>query len=267
MKNDNNHHKNIAFSLLEMSIVLLIVSILLVVILGAQDMIKGTAMRNIVKEVSNIHIAINNFHDAYNVVPGDTDIVYKYWTADCASSSFCNGDADNILEAYKESHLAWFHLSLAKLFKGTFTGLGDGDTQTQTAGVNVPKSSLFNGQYTILHYHWPEFPDEHMIILGAKVSGNIGYGTLLDANTAFELDTKLDDGKPSQGIVYGRNGWQNNNWTSSRCLIDDVGAHVNNNENHESNVEYNMNISTDECIMGFRFTNRIGLDTIRTATD
>lgn len=262
------YHKNITgFSLVEIAIVLIIMSALITVTLVASDLKKSSDIRALINEIEEIHIALNNFYDLYNTVPGDTDVIYKYWASKCSSSSFCNGDGDNIIEAYKESHLVWVHLLYANLFKGNFTGLGDGDSQTQTAGINVPESALKDGQYSILHYHWPEFPDEHIILLGAKTPGNIGHSSVIDANSAFDIDTKLDDGKPSTGVVYGRNGWQNNNWTSSRCLINNVGTHIDNNENHEDNVEYDMNIATNECIMGFRFKGRMGSDSIRTTTD
>ena len=267
MELDSSNRDNSGFSLIEISIILLIIALLSTTILVAKDLQKGAEIRAVVKEVEKIHMALNSFYDAYNVAPGDTDIIYQYWTSKCSSSSYCNGDGDNIIEAYKESHLVWVHLVFAKFYKGNFTGLGDGDAQTQTAGVNVPKSSFANGQYSILHYHWPEFPDEHIILFGAVTAGNIGYSSVIDANSAYEIDSKFDDGKPSEGIVYGRNGWSDNSWTASRCLIDGNEAHVNNNENHDSAVEYNMNLSTNECIMGFRFRNRIGLDMIRTTTN
>ena len=257
---------NSAFSLIEIAIVLTIISILVAVTTVVQGFREGAAIKMVVKEVETINIAVDNFNDAFGTLPGDSDQVYNFWSSKCSSASKCNGDSDQIIEAYKESHLIWLHLVLAGFFEGSFSGKGDGDSKTQTEGVNVPKASFPDAQYSILHYHWNNFPDEHMILMGGKISGDIGQHAIIDANSAYNIDAKIDDGKPSTGNVYGRNGW-NGNWTTTKCLIDHNDDHVNNSESKTNNVEYHMNISTKECILGFRFKNRIGLDSSRTKTD
>ena len=242
-----------AFSLVEMSLVLILIGILVVTILVAKEMRAGATNRMVIKDIDRIQVALNQFYDTFGDAAGDSNKIYKFWANECASEAVCNGNGNRIIEAYKESHLVWLHLSLAEIFAGNFTGAGDGDTQTQTRDVNVPRSVIENGQYSILYYDWGQFPDHHLILLGTQVAGDIGYGAVLDANAAYEIDNKIDDGLPSTGNIYGRNGYKNGSWLNTNCLIDVNNNNVINSESEDKNIEYNMNLETKECIMGFRF--------------
>jgi len=250
-----------AFSLVEMAIVLIIIGILASTAFVAIDIKQGAAVRLAAKEIEEINVAISNFYDSFHEVPGDFDKTTQYWPNDCSGgASACNGDGDNIIEAYKEAHLAWLHLSAANLYPGQFTGAGDGDSNTETAGINVP-ASVFNGaQYAIIHYEWDEFPDQHMILLAAKKNSDVAKTRALDANSAYELDARIDDGKPGSGSVYGRNGYNGSDWDSTTCIIDTNGDRVANSETINSSWEYDMNRSTKECIMGFKLKNQIAND-------
>ncbi|MBT5827790.1 MAG: type II secretion system protein [Alphaproteobacteria bacterium] len=250
-----------AFSLVEMAIILTIIGILSSVALVAFDLKKGAAIRLAAIEVEEINVAISSFYDALQEMPGDFDQASKFWSSNCSGGSVsCDGDGDNVIEAYSEAHLAWYHLTLTDFYAGQFSGTGDGDEQTQTANINVPASVIDGAQYAIIHYEWPEFPDEHMLILAGKTNGDIGKNSILDANTAYELDRKIDDGSPGTGFVYGRNGYNDTDWDSSNCLIDGDGNRVSNSEAKNSNWEYNMNIDSNECIMGFKFKSVSGYD-------
>ena len=57
----------------------------------------------------------------------------------------------------------------------------------------------------------------------------------------------------STGNVYGRNGYKDGSWINSNCLIDANGNRVDNSESEDKTIEYNMNLDTTECIMGFSF--------------
>jgi prepilin-type N-terminal cleavage/methylation domain-containing protein len=240
------------FSLIEISLVLVLTGLLIVTILVSQQLRINTQNRMMIKELSKINIAANQFYDLFNELPGDSSNIYKFWSAECVSAEFCNGNGDGQINHYKESHLSWFHLNLTKFFIGNFSGSGDGDEQSQTIDVNVPKSSIENAQYSLIYYDWNEFPDYNLILLGKAVTGNIGYGAAIDANSAYSIDSKIDDGLPSTGNVLGRNGYKNGNWDDSNCLIDKDNNKIINSENETPDVEYNMNIKTKECIMGIR---------------
>ena len=249
-----------AFSLIELSIAVIIISIISAVTFVANDLRKSAAIRIVAVEVEEINIALTNFYETTNGVAGDFNRAAQFWQSDCAAKSIeCNGNGNNIIEAYSESHLAWYHLYLGNFYVGNFSGTGDGDDKTQTANINVAEAAIKHAQYAIIHYHWPEFPDEHIILLAGKTIGDIGKNAIIDPNTAFSLDEKIDDGKPASGNVYGRNGY-NDDWYSSNCIIDNNGNRVANSENKDPTWEYNMNISGHECILGFKFNSDIAYD-------
>jgi prepilin-type N-terminal cleavage/methylation domain-containing protein len=257
-----------AFSLLELAIVLIILALLIATVSSGTALKRGAAIRTVVKEIEEIKIAFDSFITKFKAVPGDFDNASAYWPTNCASLSVsCNGDGDSIIEIYAESFLVWYHLEQANYYNGNFTGEGDGDTQTHSASVNVPKSSFPKAQYALYHYHLPEFPDKHIILMGAKTAGDVGKTTVIDANFAFDLDSKIDNGKPSSGRVYGRNGWRGGAWSNTNCLITSVGAYQANAETIDDTIEYDMNQDGDECIMGFTINPRETIDQTRTATD
>ncbi len=253
-----------AFTLLELAIAMIILGLLTATVLVGKELRKGAQIRSTIKEVEEINIALSNFYEAFQALPGDMSNASSYWPDNCPTN--CDGDDDKIIEAYNEALLSWFHLTAANLLKGDYSGVGDGDTSTHTAHVNAPKSTFQAGQYALLHYHQEHFPDQHMIILGGPKNTDIGLLAILDPNSAYNLDSKTDDGLPSSGKTYGRNGW-NVDWDSTNCLIDENGAREANSETIDKNIEYNMDLNTNECIMGFKLISHIGYDDSRTETD
>ena len=239
-----------AFSLIEMSIVIILMGLLITTILVSNQLRISAANRMMIKELNKINIALNQFDDLFADLPGDSNKIYDFWPNKCATVEICNGNGDGKIDAYKESHLSWFHLNLANLFDGNFTGAGDGDEKTQTININVPASSIENAQYSLIYYSGNEFPNKNLILVGGAVSEDIGYGTIMSADSAYNIDQKIDDGLPSAGNVFGRNGYKNNSWEISNCLIDENEERAVNTVNENKNIAYNMNLDSKECIMG-----------------
>ena len=107
------------FTLIEISIVLVIIGLLLGGVLKGQEMINEAKIRNIKQDMAGIAAAIHTYQDRYKALPGDDKSATVRWSA--AS----NGDGDGRLEggfdsttATDESRIMWRHLRYAGLLQG-----------------------------------------------------------------------------------------------------------------------------------------------------
>ena len=127
-----------AFSLVELSIVLVILGLLTGGILAGQNLIRASELRAVITEFQNYNTAVNTFRDKYFALPGDMRNATAFWgdqatgTESCSDGSVpdgtpgtCNGDGNgNITSAAGviEYLRFWQHLSLSGLIEGSYTG-------------------------------------------------------------------------------------------------------------------------------------------------
>jgi prepilin-type N-terminal cleavage/methylation domain-containing protein len=83
--------KKSAFSLIELSIVLIIIGLLIAGITGGASLIKSSELRSIMSEAKSYQVAVNSFYTQYDSYPGDTDI-------SAGSISSHNGNRNNRIE-------------------------------------------------------------------------------------------------------------------------------------------------------------------------
>jgi len=153
-----------AFSLVELSIVLVILGLLTGGILGGQSLIRAAEMRSISTEHARWVAAAQTFRDKYFALPGDMSNATKFWgTADAASCSLtstgdartCDGNGNGVLNYSFSGNTAhehfrfWQQLANAGLIEGNYSGTRnylstDGGENQQwdnyQRAVNVPGS-------------------------------------------------------------------------------------------------------------------------------
>ncbi|MFZ4542239.1 MAG: type II secretion system protein [Rickettsiales bacterium] len=126
-----------AFTLVELSIVLVIVGLLIGGILVGQTLIHAGELRRETVTIDQIKTGLLAFKDKYMGLPGDISNATQFWGAadgndglgtDCyiavgAGTSTCNGNGDGLLEQGTENYRMWQQLVVAGFFKGTFTGV------------------------------------------------------------------------------------------------------------------------------------------------
>jgi prepilin-type N-terminal cleavage/methylation domain-containing protein len=245
--------KQNAFSLLELAFVMVIIGLLASSFQFGKTITKNSNLMSLLKQYDKYTSYIGNFRDRYDAYPGDFSSAYDHWPVECGSAELCNGDGDERIEAYRESHLVWLHLQSARLMGGDFSGAGDGDDNTQTAKVNVPKGRLYPVQFSVVYYEGEEFTQgKNYVIMGAAKSEDIGYGPALTPNDGYYIDEKLDDANPGKGTVLGRNGYVANDYENSNCLIDSNGVHVANAASTVADALYNTDLGTEECFIAIK---------------
>ncbi len=145
-----------AFSLVELSIVLVILGLLTGGILAGQSLIRAAELRSTMADISRFSTAVRTFQDKYFALPGDMNNATRFWGSaggtgsDAACMAFttspatCNGNGEGWIEtaiiAADERFLAWEHLANAGLIEGSYTGRDGSATQGDVydANHNIP---------------------------------------------------------------------------------------------------------------------------------
>jgi prepilin-type N-terminal cleavage/methylation domain-containing protein len=242
------------FSLVELSIVLIILGLLTGGILGGQSLIAAAQLRSIGKEYEQWLMAVNSFKEKYNSLPGDTNLATRLWTGTW------DGDGDGVVDdataagATGEIFTFWQHLALAGMISGEYTGLagpgGGGPEYTDSLPAeNVPVSKYSGGGWSVgwLPVYGVYTPDLYTMdygsyfSFGGKIPGYDMADRLLRPEDAWNIDTKFDDGQPAKGNIIARY------WDDDCGSADDGGSST-------TDLEASYLLSNDsiECALYFR---------------
>lgn len=253
-----------AFSLVELSIVLVILGLLTGGVLTGQSLIRASELRSVTTEYTKYVSAVQAFRDKYFALPGDMTNATSFWGAAHATpatclttvgtgTQTCNGNGDGNLwyglaAQRGEPFAFWVHLANAGLVEGSYSGFaGAGGIGESTAGTNVPKAKMSNagwGTQTSANYAGDTaayaYDYGNALFFGAAVPTGSYQGAVLRPEEAWNIDTKLDDGKPAQGRVVAR-FWNN------LCAAADDGTHANN----DLVASYKLTDATPQCALFF----------------
>jgi prepilin-type N-terminal cleavage/methylation domain-containing protein len=199
------------FTLIELSIVLVIIGLIIGGVLAGQELVRAAAVRAQVTQIQQFDTAVNTFRDKYSYLPGDIPNPGLFGLSTIAGFySGGNGDgiiqdetgAVPIIDANKEPVMFFIHLSDARLIPGTYTPLVPGFAvgyqfpQTKLGNGGIIVSSLTNGQ--LIYF---------LGVTNFQTGGNpyllnsIATGAIIAPADAYALDTKSDDGFPLTGRV------------------------------------------------------------------
>lgn len=219
------------FTLVETTIVLVIIALIAGGILVGRDMIHQAELRAVGTEANKYRTAALAFKEKYRYAPGDLPNATSYWGKDtsvCAaaagtasSTGTCNGNGDGHVYwcsnisggdfSCKEPFWFWQQLALAGLIEGTYTGKGTATVTYYTAGTNTPLSKYpgivwvmaYNNIYNYGDIYY--FSVDYGNYLFTSLPGSLdqgGAGTFSGMD-AYSIDAKLDDGKPATGRIIG----------------------------------------------------------------
>lgn len=204
-------HYKTGFTLVELSIVLVIIGFIVGGILVAQSMIQTAKVQRLLNDISQYEIAISNFKMNYKFYPGDSKYFDPPGNEDNAienASSGCEGAI--IINEYNQP---WSHISQASMLSKAYlqyspiscTGTHNNNYNDSTlAGIVYPyteldsKATVFLGQ-------------QKLPILLNKPSqlNNLGIVLDINANQVNPIESKLGSqnytGEPQIGLVntYG----------------------------------------------------------------
>lgn len=230
------------FTLIEMSIVLIIIGLIIGGILKGQELIESARQKNLMSQIDGLRAATNTFFDRFKALPGDYTLATTNIHAQAA-----NGTGDGILNtagtdvaaliafdgtlgtagAAGELRQYFTHLTGANLLGGTAV-VPSTTALTAFAGNGVlsplPPSSFPNTGLTIAYgvhegaatngiVRRSAWLRVHTFVAGAVVQANGN----ISPQRMFQLDTKYDDTLAYAGRI--RSSYTSNTGTADDCGV------------------------------------------------
>lgn len=217
-----------AFSLVELSIVLVILGLLTGGILAGQSLIRAAELRSIVSDYQRYTSARQAFRDKYMAIPGDMANATRFWSrlngnADCVSNSAasiatpgtCDGNGDGVINDGGSSNQSteafqfWRQLALAGMIEGSYTGIAGSVNGTDyDFGTNAPRAKINVAGWgsTYAQNTGGGIPSVYRrnylnaLTIGSD-DGGWADAQFLRTEEAWNIDTKLDDSIPGIGRV------------------------------------------------------------------
>lgn len=257
------------FSLVELSIVLVILGLLTGGILAGQSLVRASQLRAVTTEYQNYISAVRSFQGKYLKIPGDMNNATTFWGDDAAACpdaavadgtpGTCNGNADGSLDGAAAASVTgedaqfWKQLALAGMIEGSYSGLagaGSASGQHCAVGTDCPTSrfarnagwgargggvSSGNAQQYALDY------GRNYLVFGGAHSTALPVNKIMTPTEAWGIDTKLDDGKPARGFVIARY------WNDDCGTPEDGVTFLSTN----LDARYKLEADTNNCLLFF----------------
>lgn len=181
----------LGFSLIELSIVIIIIGLLIAGIAAGSSMVKQSSLNSIIIEEQNYITAINSFKSRFNALPGDFANAGSIWPNCDPSPQNCNGNNNGLIEWQQESLRAWQQLEAAGMIGGQFNGTSNEPIAKYGSGTFWRIESNTDNIYTVQ--------------ANTKNSLEILSSTMfnfISSADAYYIDKRIDDGVPSNGLMY-----------------------------------------------------------------
>jgi len=231
-------HSTSGFTLIELSIVLVIIGLIVGGVLAGQSLIRAAEVRAQISQIEKYNTAANTFYGKYGYLPGDiTNSAATQFGFASRGQYAGEGDGNGLLEgvssnstnqnggtknATGENVMFWVDLSTAHLIDGGFTTASPftmptvvqiQSTTTPNIGAFIPEAKMGRGNYVYTYSGgWLEAttgspPGDSRNYFGLSVvttiynAGGLISSPGLTVQQAYSIDTKVDDGLPQAGRV------------------------------------------------------------------
>ena len=191
------------FTLVELSIALVIIGLIIGGVLKGQEMIESARVKSTMSQVESYRAAHNTFYDKYSAMPGDYGDgqaalgtpVGITWTTPACDGAANQCDGDGLVDgngASGETLLYWQHMAAADLI----TGIELAAAPAPEHGRGLPSAPVGGG-----------FSIHYLNILNKQAQwirlerGPRSADGVIEGDTAMSIDRKLDDGRPGSGWI------------------------------------------------------------------
>jgi hypothetical protein len=181
------------FTLVEVAILLVIVGLLVMGAVRAQQLILNARVREFIAQQDAVERAVLAFEDRFHALPGDYSEASR--NISCGPSGCLDGNGNGRVEpgtgaAMHEDILAWQHLSAAGFLRGHYEMLNPG--VASPTPDNTP-TNVFGGYLHIA------FDNNWGYSANSVERHNVKTGNYVPAAVLAEVDRKIDDGSAGAG--------------------------------------------------------------------
>lgn len=231
---NKNFYKLRGFTLIEISVVLVIIGLIIGGALLGRDLIISASTRAQISQIEEYNTAINTFRLKYGYLPGDIpEPAATSVGLETRGTSAGEGDGNNIMEgvntagtncatcnAAGETVMLWEDLSTAGLIEGGFTVASPTTPVASplilTEITNPPIKRYFpraKFDDTSYVYVWSQSGVNHFCVAEIfalyNVSSYVHSSPTMTVQMAYAIDSKIDDGLPRSGRIVARLIFQN----------------------------------------------------------
>ena len=241
----HSQYKKHGFTLIELSIVLVIIGLIIGGIVLGQELIYQSQIRKMISDIQRYQTAFNTFKGKYGFYPGDLPNANQWFNTSGWASAYINGGAggssadvrgDGLVDYRSESPIAFPQLNLSGLDSAEgaamITPSAYPTSSYATCGVNMPKGAIGKGCWQIvssLHdisgssvYNWLTYGTE-------RTDGSWLYyaeNSVLNPMDIYAIDIKIDDGLPGSGRVVSYNSQGSNDISNASTLYSTSVANL-----------------------------------------
>jgi prepilin-type N-terminal cleavage/methylation domain-containing protein len=191
-------NKKAGFTLVELSIVLVIIGLIVGGIVGGQSLVRSAQINSVVSDFKKWQVAVTAFEMQYDGLPGDITDAAAYWP-----SGATNGNGDNLFST-AEIFQTWKQLALSEIIPGAYSGVAGTSPDVTVTGVNTPATKMDGGGYLLRESAAALLLNKPFLSVGKprplqpQVSGSLFTGA-----EAKKIDKKMDDGVANTGRLMG----------------------------------------------------------------
>ena len=214
------------FTLIEMSVVLVIVGLVVGGLVIGRDMILNANARAVISQIQSYNTAYNIFKNKYGNSPGDlganraTSFGFSVGTGNpsfLGNGRLDDGAVQTIGNAGIDGELAdfWVHLSEANLINGVYVDGG----ASPVSGINYPATKMKKGGIIAVSTNSVNY---WLIGIGngtTNTSFDTALGTGITPTESFNVDNKIDDGKVNTGVMFEITAFDSIDGASGNNLI------------------------------------------------
>ncbi len=230
------------FTLVELSIVLVIIGLIIGGILKGQELIGNAQIKNVVSQTQAYQAATVAFKDKYGALPGDVvganNVIPGCTVAPCLPGSGTEGDGlvgattsatyNTNVSAAVENVAFWQQLAATRFIGNIELGT----TGTAIFGSRFPSAKTGGG----FHVLYQGATGRHVLRLSALPTTVTSALGALRPDQALQIDRVIDDGRPNTGSVF-----TNTTLSAATCFTSATNIYVSANNNSTCNIVIEIN--------------------------